>query len=218
MSILWSPLKIWTPKNFTTANFRHPVSKSWLRHCRKLKLKHHENSTEISICHVGHIVLTSLPQRTEDCDVWWEYLQVMILSETTRQVLKLYHDSYQRYTCMCIVYTDICRRYTRRIEWANHGLIPNGLIPNNLRQTTLREFNNLISTWSGTNCTCSLSAAINNTSKQAGVSAILHQKHKHMSWKTEDITHCQLMCANLLTLYLSFILLLHRVIFYIVIL
>ena len=33
MSILWYPLKIWTPKNFTTANFRHPVSKSWLRHC-----------------------------------------------------------------------------------------------------------------------------------------------------------------------------------------
>ena len=33
MSILWSPLQIWTPKNFTTANFRHPVSKSWLRHC-----------------------------------------------------------------------------------------------------------------------------------------------------------------------------------------
>ena len=33
MSILWSPLKIWTPKNFTTSNFRHPVSKSWLRHC-----------------------------------------------------------------------------------------------------------------------------------------------------------------------------------------
>ena len=33
MSILWSPLKIWTPQNFTTANFRHPVSKSWLRHC-----------------------------------------------------------------------------------------------------------------------------------------------------------------------------------------
>ena len=33
MSILWSPSKIWMPKNFTTANFRHPVSKSWLRHC-----------------------------------------------------------------------------------------------------------------------------------------------------------------------------------------
>ena len=32
MSILWSPLKSWTPKKFTTANFRHPVSKSWLRH------------------------------------------------------------------------------------------------------------------------------------------------------------------------------------------
>ena len=32
MSILWYPLKIWTPQNFTTANFRHPVSKSWLRH------------------------------------------------------------------------------------------------------------------------------------------------------------------------------------------
>ena len=35
MSILWSPLKIWTPQNFTTANFRHPVSKSWLRHCKQ---------------------------------------------------------------------------------------------------------------------------------------------------------------------------------------
>ena len=33
MSILWYPLKIWTPQNFTAANFRHPVSKSWLRHC-----------------------------------------------------------------------------------------------------------------------------------------------------------------------------------------
>ena len=33
MSIFWSPLKIWTPQNFATANFRHPVSKSWLRHC-----------------------------------------------------------------------------------------------------------------------------------------------------------------------------------------
>ena len=36
MSILWSPLKMWTPKNFTTANFRHPVSKSWLRHWKGL--------------------------------------------------------------------------------------------------------------------------------------------------------------------------------------
>ena len=33
MSILWSLLKIWTPKNFTTANLKHPVSKSWLRPC-----------------------------------------------------------------------------------------------------------------------------------------------------------------------------------------
>ena len=32
MSIFWSPLKIWTPINFTTAKFRHSVSKSWLRH------------------------------------------------------------------------------------------------------------------------------------------------------------------------------------------
>ena len=30
---LWYPLKIWTPKNLTIANFRHPVSKSWLSHC-----------------------------------------------------------------------------------------------------------------------------------------------------------------------------------------
>ena len=31
LSLLWSSLKIWTPKNFTMANFRHPVSYSWLR-------------------------------------------------------------------------------------------------------------------------------------------------------------------------------------------
>ena len=33
LSILWSPLKIWTPKNLTIANFGHPISKSWLRLC-----------------------------------------------------------------------------------------------------------------------------------------------------------------------------------------
>ena len=31
MNVLWSSLKIWTPKNFTLANFSHPISKSWLR-------------------------------------------------------------------------------------------------------------------------------------------------------------------------------------------
>ena len=35
MSILWSPLKIWMPKNLTIANFRHPVSKSWLWPCHE---------------------------------------------------------------------------------------------------------------------------------------------------------------------------------------
>ena len=35
MSIVWSPLNFWTPQNFTIANFRHPVSKSWLRPCWK---------------------------------------------------------------------------------------------------------------------------------------------------------------------------------------
>ena len=33
LSVLWSPSKIWTPKSFSIANFRHPVSKSWLRPC-----------------------------------------------------------------------------------------------------------------------------------------------------------------------------------------
>ena len=41
MSILWYPLKIWTPKNFTTAKFRHPVSKSWLRHWPRVPLLRH---------------------------------------------------------------------------------------------------------------------------------------------------------------------------------
>ena len=39
MSIWWSPLKIWTPKNFTTPNFRHSVSQSWLRHCLTLQVR-----------------------------------------------------------------------------------------------------------------------------------------------------------------------------------
>ena len=30
---------MWTPQNFTTANFRHPVSKSWLRHCSLIHIK-----------------------------------------------------------------------------------------------------------------------------------------------------------------------------------
>ena len=47
MSILWSPLKIWTPQNFTTANFRHPVSKSWLRHW--LPFKRGRSSTMYSV-------------------------------------------------------------------------------------------------------------------------------------------------------------------------
>ena len=38
-SIFWSPLKIWTPKKFSTTNFRHPVSKSWLRHCSSIRVK-----------------------------------------------------------------------------------------------------------------------------------------------------------------------------------
>ena len=32
-SILWSPFKNRTPKNFTINNFGHPVSKSWLKPC-----------------------------------------------------------------------------------------------------------------------------------------------------------------------------------------
>ena len=40
MSILWSPLKIWMPKNFTTARFRHPVSKSWLSLCIHISLSY----------------------------------------------------------------------------------------------------------------------------------------------------------------------------------
>ena len=33
LSILWVPLKIRMPKKFTSGNFGHPVSKSWLRPC-----------------------------------------------------------------------------------------------------------------------------------------------------------------------------------------
>ena len=32
------PLKNLDAQNFTTANFRHPVSKSWLRHCSEVMM------------------------------------------------------------------------------------------------------------------------------------------------------------------------------------
>ena len=38
LSILWSPLNIWMPQNFTIAKFGHPVSKSWLRPCFRVHL------------------------------------------------------------------------------------------------------------------------------------------------------------------------------------
>ena len=33
-SILWFPLKIWTPKNLRISNIGHPVSKSWIRNSK----------------------------------------------------------------------------------------------------------------------------------------------------------------------------------------
>ena len=51
------PLKIWTPKNFTTANFRHPVSKSWLRHCLR---------AIIGSCQIlGNLIFQGRPQYTQ---------------------------------------------------------------------------------------------------------------------------------------------------------
>ena len=42
-----------------------------------------------------------------------------------------------------------------------------------------------------------LSAAISSVSQRAGVPSSLLQDHKDMFWKTKDISHCQLICANM---------------------
>ena len=48
-----SPLKIWTPTNFTIANFWHPVSKFWLRPCNTyIIIQHRNNTMAIKDCNV----------------------------------------------------------------------------------------------------------------------------------------------------------------------
>ena len=58
MSILWSPINIWMPKSFTTASFRHPVTKSWLRHCL-------EPYIWLKLCY--HIIPYRVPSSTYTC-------------------------------------------------------------------------------------------------------------------------------------------------------
>ena len=54
LSVLWSPSKIWTPKSFSIANFRHPVSKSWLRPCMQAQFfKLVLPQTHICVCLYG---------------------------------------------------------------------------------------------------------------------------------------------------------------------
>ena len=76
-SILWSPLKFWTPKNFTTANFRHPVSKSWLRHWHRRWLTLHSGADS---CGSHGAFLAALFQGVEGLTLW--------LSPTTGRVLR----------------------------------------------------------------------------------------------------------------------------------
>ena len=57
MSILWSPSKFWMPQNFTIANFRHPVSKSWLLHTQVAQLVRCQTVTS------NHRVAGSIPGR-----------------------------------------------------------------------------------------------------------------------------------------------------------
>ena len=67
MSILWSPLKIWTPKNFTTANFRHPVSKSWLRHWPWLEIFSYLHQARVPVgSRRGHRLPPSLNAEVSD--------------------------------------------------------------------------------------------------------------------------------------------------------
>ena len=54
LSVLWYPSTIWTPKSFSIANFRHPVSKSWLRPCSWGSLKYMQGAQICIVWHTEH--------------------------------------------------------------------------------------------------------------------------------------------------------------------
>ena len=66
MSILWSPSKFWTPQNFAIANFRHPVSKSWLRPC----FLFYSMSDIWPITAIGSVSLANSLARLTDRNKW----------------------------------------------------------------------------------------------------------------------------------------------------
>ena len=74
MSILWSHLKIWMPKIFTTANFRHPVSKSWLGHYLGSSHLFLEKLTPLMLLAAKSsltILMRSCREMHSWKDIWW---------------------------------------------------------------------------------------------------------------------------------------------------
>ena len=60
--MLWSPLKNMTPEDFTIANFRHLVSKSWLRPClshsARIQIHHYQKDFRTKHSVYGNSVCT----------------------------------------------------------------------------------------------------------------------------------------------------------------
>ena len=91
-------------KKFTTANFRHPVSKSWLRNCMKYKLKSKtiEARLQITKCHI----IDYLGLESRDSKVWIELIEVLAISLESIHYFSLIYTDYAKFLldepkCLC---------------------------------------------------------------------------------------------------------------------
>ena len=75
LSVLWYPSRIWTPKSFSIANFRHTLSKSWLRPC----------------LHLQWNLSLWTPQRCEHLLMWTQFPGPMCIFYIMKRPLKCEH-------------------------------------------------------------------------------------------------------------------------------
>ena len=62
LSILWPPLKVRTPQNYTIVNFGHPVSKSWLRPCYRDHLSQQQQQLYLRPIHTLSVTYQDVRQ------------------------------------------------------------------------------------------------------------------------------------------------------------
>ena len=118
MSILWSPLKIWTPQNCTTANFRHPVSKSWLRHCNG-QLKHSLSQPGAKPSKITPYILwrISLNMSIQAYN-WKNFTSIQFLCLCIRTLYIISISNYIFMVAMCILWSPLKNMTPKMFEIA----------------------------------------------------------------------------------------------------